>query len=105
MRNYTPGPWHLFAEQTTTLEPLASRPTISKTLWIMAGQRKLAILCNSLSKEETPNGLLIAASPELLTAAMRVLLNHGPEEIDDHNSDWVALETAIAKATGRGGTE
>ena len=93
MSKHTPGPWTHYDDSysvTHRHEIVAIGKTIAR------------IYCTNGDQDaDLSNARLIAAAPELLEAAQRVLAHkRGDDDWLILAADCVALEAAIAKATG-----
>lgn len=87
-QGHTPGPWIVSDYGGACIQTDKSRYA-AKTICNLAHYR------GKMNEEETANGNLIAAAPELLKAAKNIISLLG------HEYALVELQEAIAKAEGR----
>lgn len=100
---HTPGPWD-FIDATKV-----ARMQFAPKCVIKAGDRQIADFSWHESSpwfptkaESQANARLIAAAPELLAVAKRILeRGYVSENIEEERADHLALATAIAKAEAR----
>lgn len=89
---HTPGPWHV--------DPKAPEESFFEDVSILRhdGLAVAVAVHNGdvLPPEPEANARLIAAAPDLLAVAQKVVNNWG----DLHHKDLMQLRAAIAKATG-----
>lgn len=82
---HTPGPWH-----------------IGQANWVVSGDKSIPIAkvgqAHAENGEQEANTRLIAAAPDLLAAAKRIIYPDGGRDYPDGQE---ALARAIAKAEGR----
>ena len=94
---HTPGPWHV--------DPTAPEAYYQDVNVLRHSGLAVAVALHNgdiAPAEVEANARLIAAAPDLLEVAMRILeRGYVSEHIEEERGDHLALVAAIAKATGR----
>ena len=107
---HTPGPWGYEDPMGPDILTIVANPEAEVYDWIWVAQigtepvedEDGSVRDKRTFAEHEANARLIAAAPDLLEVAMRILeRGYVSEHIEEERGDHLALVAAIAKATGR----
>lgn len=99
MNNHTPGPWVVADDVVFQVRADDNKMLVAEVRgWgYLTGSGGLALLSDDAERVQKANAQLIAAAPDLLEAAER-LIEHYSNDLPDHLVE--EFNTAIAKARG-----
>lgn len=109
---HTPGPWKAVRDHNwdngftyVSVQPVTADPDTMRPLLMANGEYHVCRMSHTAAMHRVnlhyANARLIAAAPELLDVANRILdRGYVSESIEEERADYLALSAAIAKAGG-----